>query len=178
MPSTSRIPFDAQRIRRALDETVAGQAGPLRVRLLVARDGIPRIEAAPIEALPEPVRLAVAETPVDPSDPFLFHKTTNRTVYDRARRAGIDDAVLWNPDGEATETTVANLVAEIGGRRVTPPVSAGLLPGTFRAELLARGEIVEARVPLGALATASRVWLINSVRGWRAAVVDIDAGKR
>jgi para-aminobenzoate synthetase/4-amino-4-deoxychorismate lyase len=36
----------------------------------------------------------------------------------------------------------------------------------MRAELLARGEIAEERVPKDALARATRVWLINSVRGW------------
>ncbi len=173
-------PFDESRARDALARAAAGAASPLRVRLLVAPAGGVRVDTSPLDPPPDaPATLAIAESPIDPSDTFLFHKTTAREVYDRLRRPGADDTVLWNPAGEATETTVANLVVALGGRKVTPPVSAGLLAGTFRAELLARGEIVEAPVPLEALRGASGVWLINSVRGWRrAAVVDIVPGKR
>ena len=72
--------------------------------------------------------LRFATEPIDPADVFLFHKTTNRAVYDRARRPDCDDVVLWNPAGEVTETTIANLVVEVGDRRVTPPIACGLLP--------------------------------------------------
>jgi para-aminobenzoate synthetase / 4-amino-4-deoxychorismate lyase len=166
-------------VRDALARAVADRGGSLRVRLLVALDGGVRTEAAPLEPAAEPVRLVLAEAPIDPGDPFLYHKTTNRSAYARVGRPGGDDTVLWNPDGEATETTMANLVAEIGGRRVTPPVRCGLLAGTFRAELLARGDIAEAVIPVARVRAAAGLWVINSVRGWRrAALVDIAAGKR
>ena len=51
-------------------------------------------------------------------------------------------------------------------RRVTPPVACGLLPGTLRAELLATGQIGEARVTVEELKAAAHFWLVNSVRGW------------
>jgi para-aminobenzoate synthetase/4-amino-4-deoxychorismate lyase len=50
-------------------------------------------------------------------------------------------------------------------------VRSGLLPGTLRAALLARGEIVEAVVHVDELPRATRVWLVNSVRGWMPAVL-------
>ena len=58
------------------------------------------------------MRVRFAPHPIDPSDVFLFHKTTNRAVYERARRPDCDDVILWNPAGEVTETTIANLVVE------------------------------------------------------------------
>ena len=76
-------------------------------------------------------------------DVFLYHKTTNRAIYDRARKGGADDVCLWNEDGEITESTIANIVIELDGRRVTPPVDCGLLAGTFRGELLERGDLSE-----------------------------------
>jgi para-aminobenzoate synthetase/4-amino-4-deoxychorismate lyase len=123
------------------------------------------------------MRVRFALDPVDPSDDFLFHKTTNRSFYQRAIRPDCDDVVLWNVAGEVTETTIANLVVEIDGvdddagggpvrSRVTPPVACGLLPGTFRAELLETGAVSEARVTVGQLRRAARFWLVNSVRGW------------
>ena len=159
--------------RRALDLAVAGSASPLRIRVLLARDGAVRIECAPLQPTTAPARLGVAPAPIDPSDVFLFHKTTNRTQYDQAKGAdiGVDDVILWNPDGLVTESTLGNIVAEIGGRKLTPPVACGLLAGTFREQLLAEKAVEEAAITLDELRAASRVWLINSVREWWPAVL-------
>ena len=83
-------------------------------------------------------RVAVGGEPVASGDWFLRHKTTHREVYNRARaaRPDSDDVLLVNERGEITESTIANVVAEIDGVRVTPPVACGLLPGVFRAALL------------------------------------------
>jgi branched-subunit amino acid aminotransferase/4-amino-4-deoxychorismate lyase len=159
----------ANQIRDALDRAVRSADRPLRVRLLLAADGTVRVEHAPLEHREGAWRVRLAEHPVDPSDEFLYHKTTNRAIYEGARRPDCDDVILWNPAGEVTETTIANLVVEDiagGGRRVTPPVACGLLPGTLRAELLATGAVSEKRVTVERLRAAARFWLVNSVRGW------------
>jgi len=164
--------YRADLVRDALDRAVASADAPQRVRLLMARDGDLRVEHTPLDRRDGVWRLRLAADPVDPSDEFLYHKTTNRVVYERARRPDCDDVILWNPSGEVTETTIANLVVEdvvedvAGARRVTPPIACGLLPGTLRAELLATGEVSEAVVTLEQLKRAPRVWLVNSVRGW------------
>jgi para-aminobenzoate synthetase/4-amino-4-deoxychorismate lyase len=122
-----------------------------------------------------PVRVALARRPVDSTDVFLYHKTTNRRVYDERREEygpEYEDVILWNERGEITESTIANIVMELDGRKVTPPVDCGLLAGTFRRRLLASGEAVEQVVCVEDLARCSRVWLVNSVRGWREAFMD------
>jgi para-aminobenzoate synthetase/4-amino-4-deoxychorismate lyase len=58
------------------------------------------------------------------------------------------------------------VVAEIDGVRYTPPLSSGLLGGTFRAEQLEAGTIRERVLTKADVASASRLWLINSVRRW------------
>jgi len=153
----------------ALEAAVARRQAPARARLLAGPDGV-RVEVADLTPLPSPLLAALAIDPVDPTDRFLYHKTTRRQVYEAARRArpDADTVILWNNRGELTEGTEANLVVELDGVRVTPPVACGLLPGTLRAELLARGELVERRVTRDDLARATGVWLINSVRGWMA----------
>ena len=110
----------------------------------------------------------VASARVDSGDPFLANKTTQREVYDAARRAhpGMEDVLLINERGEVTEATLANVVAEIGGVRYTPPLTCGLLGGTFRGELLEAGLIQERVLMPIDIARASRLWLINSVREW------------
>jgi para-aminobenzoate synthetase/4-amino-4-deoxychorismate lyase len=159
-------------MRDALCRAVAGSVAPRRVRLLVDRHGEVRVEAFPLEHTPVPLRVDFAVQPIDPTDPFLLHKTTSRERYERHRLSSHDETVLWNPMREVTEAITANIVVEQDGQRLTPPVSCGLLPGTLRAELLACGEIVEARVTVDDLVQAPRFWLINSVRGWRQAVLD------
>ena len=164
---------DVEAVRAALlDETAAFKDGPLKVRLLAARDGTHRIEAGPA-APSTPVRLGFAAEPVDDRDVFLYHKTTHRAVYERARasRPDCDDVLLWNARGEITETTTANVVLEIDGRLWTPPVAAGLLAGTMRASLLANGAIQERVMTKVDVARAGAVRLINSVRQWVDAVL-------
>lgn len=160
------------RLDRRLREDRSGEGCRHRVRLLVDASGSVSVEVRPLERTRRPWRVAPAPEPIDPADRFLFHKTTRREVYERAlaggrrRWPGLDDVVLWNPAGELTETTVANLVLRLGGELLTPPVGAGLLAGTLRAELLARGRIREATLSLADLARAEGLFLINSLRGW------------
>jgi para-aminobenzoate synthetase/4-amino-4-deoxychorismate lyase len=130
-------------------------------------------EAVDLNGLNDPLRVALAAAPVDPTDVFLYHKTTRRGVYERARASHpeADSVILWTAAGEVTEGTESNLVVRLGGEKVTPPIACGLLPGTMRAELLARGEIRERRVSIEELRGAGEVWLINSVRGWMTTVL-------
>lgn len=164
------VPLDLAAVKREF-EALSGGAPGLRVRLLVAQDGAVSLEQFPFVAVEGPLRVCLARTPVDAADPFLYHKTTRRAVYDQARgdAPGFDEVVLWNANGEVTEATTANVVVELNGVRVTPPVASGLLAGTYRAELLARGEVVERRITVDELSTASGLWLINSVQGMRVA---------
>ena len=141
-----------------------------RVRLLLDRQGEVRIEAFPYAPVngSVPVRVVLAPHPIDEKDVFLYHKTTRREVYDRLR-AGfggeVDDVLLFNERGEVTETTVANIVVSIDGREYTPPVSCGLLAGTCRQHLIAKGQITERVIPLDWFRSQGTFTLINSVRG-------------
>jgi para-aminobenzoate synthetase / 4-amino-4-deoxychorismate lyase len=169
------IPCDRGGVLRVLDASVQDLDRRARVRLLLAPGGACRAsaEAIPTDESVRPVRAALARTPVDPAEPWLYHKTTRRETYARARaeRPDAEEVILWNPSGEVTEGTVTNVVVEVQDRRVTPPVSAGLLAGTFRDDLLASGAIVERRVTVAELREARRIWVVNSVRGWREAML-------
>jgi para-aminobenzoate synthetase / 4-amino-4-deoxychorismate lyase len=143
--------------------------GCWRLRLLVDREGIPTVECTlHMKDASRVWRVAFARAPVDERDPFLFNKTTRREMYDNARRAepDVDDVILWNRRGEVTESTIANVVVEIDGVRYTPPVACGLLGGTFRAELVDADALRERVMSRDDVRSASRVWLINSLREW------------
>lgn len=162
--------FDRGAAAQALDSLAHTFGGHRhRIRLLQYRNGPPTLEHEVIEepsGSAYPV-IALASQPIDPDNPFLYHKTTRRGVYERAFRsvAGCDDVLLWNTDGFVTETSIANVVATIDGQRVTPPVTCGLLGGTYRQWLLDRGEIRERAIHIDDLSRVDELTLINSVRG-------------
>jgi para-aminobenzoate synthetase/4-amino-4-deoxychorismate lyase len=145
---------------------------PTRIRLLLNKEGSFEVQHFEINRGGDTAStLAVAKEPVNSQDVFLYHKTTNRAVYERAKAdfPDADDVLLFNERGEVTESTIANVIIELDGRKVTPPVSCGLLAGTFRDELLAIGEIEEQVITLDDLKRADSVCLINSVRKQRRA---------
>ncbi|MDD2463029.1 MAG: aminodeoxychorismate synthase component I [Desulfobulbus sp.] len=164
-------PCDVKAIERLLVEAVDKLSGPgYKLRMLLDRRGTVRIESAPLPASGgnHLMRLVLAQRPVDRRNPALYHKTTQREVYEQARAAApqnIDDVLLFNQDGALTETTIANIVVTLDGRQYTPPVCCGLLPGTYRQHLLDIGEIEERCLDIDCLAQADAITLINSVRG-------------
>lgn len=139
-----------------------------RVRLFVSSRGDVRVESAALEGPTRfPLPVAMASAPVSRANVFLYHKTSLRTLFERHRgeHPSAYDVLMWNEEGEVTEFTTGNLVAELDGMCVTPPRESGLLAGTMRAELIENGEIVERRITRNEITRATRCWLVNSVRG-------------
>ncbi len=145
---------------------------PMRIRVLIAQNGDVDIQTFVLTAKPETVVVAVCDVPVDQQHLFLYHKTTRRAVYEetKAQHPNCDEVILWNANGEVTESTYSNIVIEKDGLMRTPPIKCGLLGGTFRQHLLDSGQIEEAVITLDDLAAADQVFLVNSVRRWRTAV--------
>ena len=79
-----------------------------------------------------------------------------------AERAGADDALLHNTQGELCCGTVANLLVHREGRWITPPLSSGCLPGVMRARALSLGIAMEADVG-ETLQSSDQGLLINSL---------------
>jgi para-aminobenzoate synthetase/4-amino-4-deoxychorismate lyase len=164
--------FDEAAVRRALNDAVGGGKERLRVRLLLSEAGKVAVTATP---LPVPdadaiMRFVVSDTRLNAADIFLFHKTTRRELYDREwqhfhDQAGADEVIYLNETGELCEGSRTTIFVERDGRLLTPALSAGLLPGTLRAELIAEGRATEAVLTLDDLQSADRVYLGNSVRG-------------
>lgn len=166
--------FKPETARAALLEAVRTAQGPKRVRLLVDSAGATRVEMDDVSGGDE-VRVGFARQCVRSEDVFLFHKTTRREAYDTARasRPDCDDVLLWNEAGDVTESTIANVVVEKDRKKWTPPVSCGLLAGTFREVLLRQGTIAERSLTRDEVRAADAIYLINSVRKWlRARLVE------
>jgi para-aminobenzoate synthetase/4-amino-4-deoxychorismate lyase len=158
-------------VQKALAARSARLSGLHKVRLLLSRKGTFTIQAEPVvvDQPDAPLLIAMAGKRVDSSDPFLYHKTTHRSLYatEPAKRPECTDLIFRNERDEVTEGANHNIVARIDGELVTPPLECGLLQGVFREELLERGEIRERVITAGQLKMAEEIYLINSVRGWR-----------
>ncbi|MFQ5880966.1 MAG: aminotransferase class IV [Candidatus Methylomirabilales bacterium] len=130
-----QIPEEAEaRLRVTLE--VFGEKGPEETGFLTHSSALTVTDWNHQEG----VRLISAPFSRSSCSPLLAFKTTNyfENSYARqwARRQGFYDALFFNERREITETTTANLLLVRGRTLVTPPVSAGLLPGIARHLLL------------------------------------------
>ena len=165
--------FDEPKARKRLrvaEEEMREQGANFRVRLLASANGETQLEWMPLESPTDGrVSLVLSDARTDPRDVFLYHKTTQRGIYDQglkaARAAGYTDALYLNTRGEVTECSIFNFVVEIDGKLYTPPLECGLLPGIWRAKLLAEGTVSERILTPDDLRRASRIVVGNSVRG-------------
>lgn len=165
--------FDEQRIREAIAGTLDQRRDQrLRVRLTIAEDGTPCVGVTELEAgsTTAVMRYVVSPTRLNSANPFLYHKTTRREVYDSEWRkyheeVGADEVIYLNQDGALAEGSRTTIFVEKDGVLVTPPSEVGLLPGTLRAELLASGQAIEGRLCLEDMERAKSCYLGNSVRG-------------
>jgi branched-subunit amino acid aminotransferase/4-amino-4-deoxychorismate lyase len=79
-----------------------------------------------------------------------------------AERAGADDALMHNTQGELCCGTVANLMVHRKGVWITPPLSSGCLPGVMRARAISLGIAKEADVG-ETLQNSDQGLLVNSL---------------
>lgn len=169
--------FDRAAARATMDRAVESLRGA-RVRVTVAPDG--RVQVG-VAALPPrsdailPVRLADAA--IEAPMAFLRHKTTRRGHYEAFEpQPPTFDTLLWNSAGEVTEFTRGNVIIErADGELVTPPLHCGLLDGVGRAQALGSGQVKEAVVRIEELASARKVWFVNSLRGQLRVDLRLDA---
>ena len=165
-------PLDLPRVQQALD-TLRGAHGQglWRVRLQLAADGGIDAQAFAMAPTAGPVRVALAPRALDTDDAlqeFILHKTTRRAHYEALAPTdpALFDHLLYNLRGEITEFTRGNVAVLRDGQWWTPPLSCGLLAGTYRRELLEQGRLHEAVITLAELAQAQGLAFFNGLRGW------------
>ncbi|KAM6500319.1 Aminotransferase [Amanita muscaria] len=133
----------------------------------------------PPDPNPETVWSLWLDTESTPISLFTVTKTTHREHYDAARarvrlppfsQATKEDVLLYNPQGEITETSVSNVALWRNGRWLTPPSEAGCLIGTVRRWLLEHHLIEDADMGVlmkDAIKSGDYVLVFNAVAGCR-----------
>ncbi|MEX1038000.1 MAG: aminodeoxychorismate synthase component I, partial [Acidimicrobiia bacterium] len=161
------IKFDPVAVGDALS-AVESTSRPIKVRLILHRNGDVEVEMEEIAEFDEPVALTLATTRIDPSEPHWYHKTLDRSRYPDPEEG---EVVLVNLEGHVTETNISNLMVRLGDRWVTPVLESGCLPGVYREMLLDDEEVEEDVVTIEDLKGADEIAVTNAVRGWRKAVL-------
>jgi para-aminobenzoate synthetase/4-amino-4-deoxychorismate lyase len=165
---TFGLAFDSCAARIALHHAVTGKSGAQRVRLTLNEQG--DHDAAAYALAPNPAHWSYAISPqrTDSSDLLLRHKTNWRELYEsEVKRLGTDEVVFCNERGEITEGARSNIFVERDGVLLTPPLTAGVLGGCLRAELIAEGRVREATLMPHDLKNG--LYFGNSLRGLIAA---------
>ena len=167
------IPADKEKIMRAIAEVSRpfSSREDYRVRLVLNKQGRPDVTYGVLDkAAGEAVKIAFSDRATDSEDVFLYHKTTNRALYDaasaEARAKGLFDMIFANKEGEITEGARTNVMVRKGKEYFTPPVFCGLLPGVYRAFLLESRQLpVKEKVLYKEdLLSADEIFVMNSVR--------------
>jgi para-aminobenzoate synthetase/4-amino-4-deoxychorismate lyase len=103
------------------------------------------------------------------SNPLLLHKTTQRSLYDagwqKAVSMGGFDALFINELDQVTEggRTSIFIRPQDSDEWLTPPLSAGVLPGVMRASVLIKAR--EANLSISDLMGANEIMVCNALRG-------------
>jgi para-aminobenzoate synthetase/4-amino-4-deoxychorismate lyase len=176
-----RIPFQFDGTEKlilnrceALDKNLS-----YRLRLDLSPNGEVSITTAGLDLLDKPVKIFWAQdilpgdTTMFSGDALLRHKISNRSLYDQAWQEAVKlggfDALFLNEQGFVTEGGRTSIFIKSQGSSewLTPPISAGLLPGVMRASLLADASmnIREANLTIKDVSMAEEIILSNALRG-------------
>lgn len=128
------------------------------VRVLLSKDGSFEVQKKEFSRITSN-KIKIART-VNSNNPFLYHKTTIR----ESMPEGFFDIIAVNEKGEITEGIFTNIAIEKAGKLYTPPVSCGLLGGTYREKLIEEGKMFEKILYPEDLKNAGKIYCFNSIR--------------
>jgi branched-chain amino acid aminotransferase len=188
------VPFTDAQLERHVRDTMAAQqaTSELYIRILLTR-GVGELSYDPA-VCPTPTLVIIVKPFVPPSErtftdgirlslvslrrnhpdalnPVIKSNNlmNNALAMQEAFRRGADEALMLNQAGEIAECSQSNAFLVLDGAAVTPPISAGLLPGVTREFVLelARETGVparEARLTPADLERAEEVFITGTTR--------------
>ena len=180
-----RYPYVRKKLDELLDQVDQGllTGHSYKIRLLLASNGEIHTEAIEVQANSESQdvvpQIIISRQTTQSSNPMLFHKTTDRALYNAASRFaqshGYADVIFLNEKGEVTEGATSNLFLEKNGQLFTPPLHCGLLNGIARQQIFRQHRDINERIiTLQDLLTADALFISNAIRGYRKVTLNTD----
>jgi branched-subunit amino acid aminotransferase/4-amino-4-deoxychorismate lyase len=93
-----------------------------------------------------------------------FPYDSHYEIVDEARAHGFDDAIVFNSANNVTETGISNLAFLFDDTWFTPPISAGILPGTMRSLAIERCGVEVRNIHITEVPQASEITLLSSLK--------------
>lgn len=126
------------------------------------------VAGGPLPPWPASTEVVVAPWPRNERSGLVGCKTIsyaeNVLALAFARDRGAGEALFGNLAGNLCEGTGTNVFVGVGGRLVTPPLTAGCLPGVTRDLLLELLDVAEEDLPLSALGSVEEAFVTSSTR--------------
>ncbi len=189
--SVLRIPFVAARVIEAVERACLAIPSllPHRLRIDLLADGSVTAASHALEPIANEVTIFWAskvlpdanQAIMQSSNLLLAHKVNKRTLYDLAWKNAVAlggfDAVFLNEAGFVTEGGRSSIFIQPKGSNqwLTPPLSAGVLPGVMRQSLLddPQWDTHQATFTAADLVDADRILVCNALRGAVPAVLKV-----
>jgi para-aminobenzoate synthetase / 4-amino-4-deoxychorismate lyase len=167
------IKYDKDRLLGELNNTFCSLKNKVdyRIRLLMDRRGDVEIIALPVEGVICSGLVTVSAKNTCSSDKWLYHKTTERSIYDSeyicGKKRGFFDVIFRNERGEITEGAISNIFIRKNNIYYTPPLKCGVLNGVFRRHIIAKNilRVKENVLYYEDLLQAEEIIMTNAVRG-------------
>ena len=145
-----------------------------KLRLLYSKAGFLIISHSLLkENLHKDLKVVISEKRMNSNDVFLYHKTTNRSIYDneykKAIKNGLAEILFLNEHKQVTEGAISNIIIKKKRYYYTPPLSCGLLNGVYRQYLMNKNNfpLKEKILYKKDLLKAEKIFICNSLRGLR-----------
>lgn len=160
------FPFPAS----VIDAHVAAITATTALRCRLTLDAVGEVSLSVFEHVQHTGRwrVTLSEDLLDPDDPWLSVKTTQRALYDRTRQLvtePLHEIVFTNTRGEICEGTMTNIfIVDYYGARRTPSLACGLLPGVLRETKITEG-FIPSVLTVHDILKARSLMIGNSLRG-------------
>lgn len=141
-----------------------------RLRISLNKFGKLSYSLSILSELSKNIDVIISTNRINSKNKFQYFKTTNRNLYKREHKKYSSkrffDVIYLNEFNEVSEGAITNIFVYKNDVISTPPLSAGILPGVFRKQLLKNNSMIrERRLHINDLIDADKLILTNLLRG-------------
>lgn len=157
---------DEEYLRRQLSEALSEKSFELgRLRVCFSTSGMV-IDYSEYSDFLNPANLTFHSTSQVSENSLhkIFPYDERFKILDTALEYGFDDAIVFNKENHLTETAIANICVYIDNQWLTPPITAGVLPGIMRAIAVERLDVKVANIHISQIPMIEAAALLNSLK--------------
>ncbi|EMJ99884.1 MULTISPECIES: aminodeoxychorismate synthase component I [unclassified Leptospira] len=142
-----------------------------KVKIILLSSGEFKSEVSEFDSGPKEGKILFSGTSTDKKNRFFYHKTNIREIfsegYESATSKGYIDRIYTNREGHLTEGAIHSIFLFLNREWITPSLEEGILPGVARKRWIKKLKAKERRISKEDLILASKIILVNSLRGIR-----------